>query len=57
MTKAEAIEAAKIRLSATGSTQEILRRGDMYDTQPSGYRPPRGWKVAEMISKGNVQNY
>ena len=56
MNKKEAIEEAKKALSATGLTQTIMRRGDDYQLQTTTFCP-RGWKVAEMISTGNVHNF
>ena len=57
MTKPEAIKEAKENLSATGITQFVMRRGDKYQVFPSDKPYPQGWKTAEMISRGNVQNY
>jgi hypothetical protein len=57
MTKNEAIETAKKNLAETGTTQFVLRRGDKYNVFPATAPTPQGWKTAEMISRGNVQNY
>lgn len=56
MTKQEAIAQAKKILSETGETQALYRRGDKYKTFPVSV-PMRGWKVADMISRFNVQAY
>ena len=57
MTKPEAITEAKKNLTATGTTQFILRRGDNYKVFPADQPTPSGWKTAEMISRGNVHAY
>jgi hypothetical protein len=57
MTKDEAITAAIQNLSQSGVTQCVLRRGDSYGVFPIDQPTPKGWKVAEMISQGNVHAY
>jgi hypothetical protein len=57
LTKTEAINKAKRELAATGETQFIVRRGDEYRVHPASEKTPRGYRVAEMISPGNVQNF
>jgi hypothetical protein len=57
MTKPEAIAEAKKNLAETGITQFIGRRGDKYNVFPADRQGPNGWKVAEMVTRGNVHNY
>ena len=57
MTKNEAITEAIERLAETGVTQFVGRRGDKYNVFPADRAGPNGWKVAEMISRGNVHAY
>jgi predicted ThiF/HesA family dinucleotide-utilizing enzyme len=56
MKLSEAIEEAKKRLADTGQTQAVLRRGTNYKVDSNPW-PPRGWRIAEMIGPGNVQNF
>jgi len=56
MKLSEAIEEAKKRLADTGQTQAVLRRGTNYKVDSNSW-PPRGWRIAEMIGPGNVQNF
>jgi uncharacterized protein YbdZ (MbtH family) len=57
MNKNEAIEGAVKIVKNTGVTQFVARRGSQYAVYTSQAPTPRGWKVAEMISKGNIHNY
>ncbi len=60
MTRNEAIEHAKKALAETGVTQYVVRRGDKYNLYSETawvFAPSRGWKVAEVISRGNVHNF
>lgn len=57
MKRPEAIQLAKIGLAKSPATQVILRRGSEYKVQSISHETPRGWKVAEMLSLGNVQNF
>lgn len=57
MTKADAISAAKENLTKSGVTQFVMRRGEKYEVFPADQPTPRGWKTAEMVSKGNVHAY
>lgn len=54
MEKDNAIRLAVDAVNATKQTHYVLRRGDAYDASV-GTR--HGWKVAEMISTGNVHNF
>ena len=57
MTKSEAITEAIKRLDATGCTQFVNRRGSDYELGDNTGTTKRGWKPAEMISRGNVHAY
>jgi hypothetical protein len=57
MTKQEAIDKAVWQLESTGITQYVTRRGNKYDVLPADRPSSRGWKIAEMISSGNVHAY
>jgi len=57
MTRKEAVSEAVSKVTESGFTFDVLRRGDAYRVQMTAYGAPRGWKVAEMIGPGNVQNY
>jgi hypothetical protein len=54
MNRTEAVSLAVRVVKQSGTTQHVLRRGDKYDV---GASDRKGWKVAEMIGTGNVQNF
>jgi hypothetical protein len=54
MTQADAIKEAVQMVSRNGETAYVLRRGGNYKASPTEIH---GYKVAEMIGPGNVQNY
>jgi len=57
MTKKDAVATAVKRVDETGFTFLVLRRGYGYRAQISSYPVARGWKIAEQIGVGNVQNF
>jgi hypothetical protein len=57
MNRNEAVRVAVSRVDETGWTFVVLRRGSKYQTQMLAYPVARGWKVAEQIGPGNVQNF
>ena len=54
MAKAQAIEEAKACVIKVGGIWYVLRRGDNYKVSSIEHK---GWKVAEMIGPGNIQNF
>lgn len=57
MTRNNAVMVAVERVDETGFTFVVLRRGYKYQTQMVAYPVARGWKVAEQIGPGNVENF
>lgn len=57
MTRTSAVALAVQRVDETGFTFIVLRRGYKYAAQMVSYPVARGWKVAEQIGPGNVQNF
>lgn len=55
MTRKEAVKKA-VEHADTGGLGCVLRRGEKYKFQAC-ILAPRGWRVAEMIGPGNVQNF
>lgn len=56
MTRSEAVSIAVERVKTTNDTVAVIRRGKQYDVNLIAFAP-RGWRCAEMIGPGNVQNY
>jgi hypothetical protein len=57
MTRNDAVLEAVQRVNETGSTFVVLRRGYAYKAQIVDFPISRGWKIAEQIGPGNVQNF
>ena len=54
MNRTDAVSLAVRVVKQSGTTQHVLRRGDKYEV---GSADRKGWKVAEMIGPGNIQNF
>lgn len=55
MKKCDAVAQSVKEVDATKGTRFVLRRGDNYLV--SKWPDRKGWKVAESIAPGNVQNF